>query len=256
MTALAHNVSTFEHAHPFPTEVKNSWTNSSLVKAIHRSQHTQRNFDRKKVMPIEDIKTIITAATQCPSKQNLAFYDLHIIQNHDVIDEIYKTTTNMDMPLEERVGNEFLSNPQVLANLLLVFTQSDFMKSSQNHKNLRDLRDIIEGRSTEKRDHRKILEADMYQAAGIAAGYVNIVSTLLGYETGCCRCVMDHQKLLSLLGINKKTSILLLMGVGFKNDGINRRIHPLKGSKEHESNKWQRVFPTLKKEPIKINYIK
>ena len=253
MTTLAHNISTFEYAHPFPTEVKNSLTNSSIVKAIHRSQHTQRNFNREKVMPIEDIKTIITAATQCPSKQNLAFYDLHIVQNHDVIDEIYKTTTNITMKPEARVGNERLSNPQVLANLLLVFTQSDFMNSSKvNHKNLRDLR---EGTSS-KVNHKRILEADMHQAAGIAAEYVNIVSTLLGYETGCCRCVMDNEKLLSLLGIDKKVPILLLMGVGFKNDGMNRRIHPLKDSKEHDINEWEDVFRTFKKEPIKINYIK
>ncbi len=56
MTASAHN---FEYAHPFPPEVRKSWTNSSLVKAIHRSQHTQRNFNRDKEIPIEDIKTII-----------------------------------------------------------------------------------------------------------------------------------------------------------------------------------------------------
>lgn len=253
MTTLAHNISTFEHAPLFPTEVKNSLTNSSIVKAIHRSQHTQRNFDREKVMPIEDIKTIITAATQCPSKQNLAFYDLHIVQNHDVIDEIYKTTTNMAMKPEEQEGNERLSNPQVLANLLLVFTQSDFINSSKvNHKNLRDLRED----TSSKVNHKRILEADMHQAVGIAAGYVNIVSTLLGYETGCCKCVMDNEKLRSLLGIDKKVPILLLMGVGFKNDGINRRIHPLKGSKEHDSNNWQDVFHSFKKEPIKINYIK
>ena len=252
MTTLAHNISTFEYAHPFPTEVKNSLTNSSIVKAIHRSQHTQRNFNREKVMPIEDIKTIITAATQCPSKQNLAFYDLHIVQNHDVIDEIYKTTTNIVMKPEEREGNTKLSNPQVLANLLLIFTKSDFMNSSSSDrsKNLRDLR------AGSNRDHKRILEADMHQAAGIAAGYVNIVSTLLGYETGCCRCVMDNEKLLSLLGIDKKVPILLLMGVGFKNDGMNRRIHPLKDSKEHDINEWEDVFRTFKKEPIKINYIK
>lgn len=252
MTTLAHNISTFEHAPLFPTEVKNSLTNSSIVKAIHRSQHTQRNFDREKVMPIEDIKTIITAATQCPSKQNLAFYDLHIVQNHDVIDEIYKTTTNIVMKPEEREGNTKLSNPQVLANLLLIFTKSDFMNSSSSDssKNLRDLR------AGSNRDHKRILEADMHQAAGIAAGYVNIVSTLLGYETGCCKCVMDNEKLLSLLGIDKKVPILLLMGVGFKNDGINRRVHPLKGSKEHDSNNWQDVFHSFKKEPIKIKYIK
>jgi len=252
MTASAHN---FEHAHPFPPEVKKSWTNSSLVKAIHRSQHTQRNFNRDKEIPIEDIKTIITAATQCPSKHNLAFYDLHIIQNRNVIDEIYKTTTNMYMTKEEQIARELetLSNPQVLANLVLVFTKSDFKNSNhQFHKNLRDL---IKSTSSHVND-REILKTDMNQAVGIAAGYVNIIATLLGYETGYCRCVMDKQRLLSILEIDKKVPIILLMGIGFKNDGINRRSHPLKGSSTHNDYKWQNDFITIKKEPIKIKYIK
>jgi len=59
----------------FPTEAKSKWQTSEIVKAIHRSQHTQRNYDLSKSIPIEDIKTIITSATQCPSKQNVAFYD-------------------------------------------------------------------------------------------------------------------------------------------------------------------------------------
>ena len=96
----------------------------------------------------------------------------------------------------------------------------------------------------------------MNQAVGIAAGYVNIVATLLGYETGYCRCVMDKEKALSLLGIDKKVPIILIMGVGFKNEGTNRRSHPLKGSAVHKDNKWYDDFITIKKEPIKINYIK
>ena len=252
MTASAHN---FEYAHPFPPEVRKSWTNSSLVKAIHRSQHTQRNFNRDKEIPIEDIKTIITAATQCPSKHNLAFYDLHIIQNRDVIDELYNTTTNMYVTREEQIARELesLSNPQVLANLVLVFTKSDYTNSSHHiHKNLRDLIKNISPRVND----REILKADMNQAVGIAAGYVNIVATLLGYETGYCRCVMDKEKALSLLGIDKKVPIMLIMGVGFKNEGTNRRSHPLKGSVAHKDNKWHDDFITIKKEPIKINYIK
>ena len=57
----------------FPIEAKEKWKNSEIIKAIHRSQHTQRNYDLSKTIPVEDIKTIITSATQCPSKQNVAF---------------------------------------------------------------------------------------------------------------------------------------------------------------------------------------
>ena len=63
----------------FPVETRSIFKNKNIIKAIHASQHTQRNYDLDKKIPIEDIKTIITAATQCPSKQNLAFYDLHVI---------------------------------------------------------------------------------------------------------------------------------------------------------------------------------
>ena len=56
----------------FPVETRNTFENKNIIKAIHASQHTQRNYDLDKKIPIEDIKTIITAATQCPSKQNLA----------------------------------------------------------------------------------------------------------------------------------------------------------------------------------------
>ena len=230
-------------------------TNSEIEKSVIRSQHTQRNFNRDKEIPIEDIKTIITAATQCPSKHNLAFYDLHIIQNRDVIDEIYNTTTNMYVSKEEQIARELesLSNPQVLANLVLVFTKSDFRNSKHEfHKNLKDLVRSVNSHV----DNREILKADMNQAVGIAAGYVNIVATLLGYETGYCRCVMDKEKALSLLGIDKKVPIILIMGIGFKNDGINRRSHPLKGSAVHKDNKWKNNFKTIKKEPIKIKYIK
>ena len=79
----------------FPAEAKQKWQNSEIVKAIHRSQHTQRNYDLSKTIPIEDLKTIITSATQCPSKQNVAFYDLYVITNRRVINDIYETTTSL-----------------------------------------------------------------------------------------------------------------------------------------------------------------
>ena len=75
---------------PAITESKNM----ELYKAVHSAQHCQRNFDLSKKMPTEDIKTLVTAATQCPSKQNIAFYKLHIITNRDVIDEIYTYLEN------------------------------------------------------------------------------------------------------------------------------------------------------------------
>ena len=103
----------------FPVEARNIFENKNIIKAIHASQHTQRNYDLERKIPIEDIKTLITAATQCPSKQNLAFYDLHVIVNRNVIKTIYDTTTNKYDMTGEYTS---LSNPQVLANMLLLFS--------------------------------------------------------------------------------------------------------------------------------------
>ena len=49
---------------------------------------------------------------------------------------------------------------------------------------------------------------------------------------------------------------VLLMGVGYKNKNTNRRVHSLAGTKEHSENGWEDKLPTLKKESIKINYIR
>lgn len=225
----------------FPAEAKKAFTNSEIIKAIHRSQHTQRNYDLSKKMPREDLKTIITAAAQCPSKQNTAFYDLHIIENQDVINSVYELTTSRASD-----DNEYktLSNPQVLANLLLVFSIKDRV-SSPNHREVRRA-----GFDTEA---SKTVMLDAHTAIGIAAGYVNITASLLGYETGCCSCIMDYDKLKSLMGIQGQPS--LLMGVGFKNEGTNRRTHALHGTENFDEN-WKESFPTIKKQPINLYYIK
>lgn len=229
----------------FPEEAKNKWENSEIIKAIHRSQHTQRNYDLSKTIPVEDIKTIITAATQCPSKQNTSFYDLHIVTNQKTILDIFETTTSIHSDDEQYDG---LSNPQVLANMLLVFTEKSVDKKSSH----REANKVLEG--VEKEENNRIVNNDRHVAIGIAAGYVNLTASLLGYETGCCSCVMNYDKAQELLGSSGMP--ILLMGVGFKNEGKNRRVHALKDSETFKNNNWRELFNTVKKEPISINYIK
>jgi nitroreductase len=45
-----------------------------LKKAIHKSQHVQRNWDLNKSIPEEDLELIAEAVTQAPSKQNVTFF--------------------------------------------------------------------------------------------------------------------------------------------------------------------------------------
>ena len=45
-----------------------------IEKAVHKSQHCQRNWDLSRSIPEEDLQVIETAITACPSKQNYIFY--------------------------------------------------------------------------------------------------------------------------------------------------------------------------------------
>ena len=93
-----------------------------LTKAIDRSQHCQRNFDLSKSIPEADMKKMVHAVTQCPSKQNVALYEAHFITNRDVIEEMHTTTQGFDYP-DENGGVAYQTNSQVLANLVIVFTK-------------------------------------------------------------------------------------------------------------------------------------
>ena len=50
-----------------------------IKKAVIRSQHVQRNWDLSQEMSQDDIDLLVHAATNCPSKQNIAFYKLHVL---------------------------------------------------------------------------------------------------------------------------------------------------------------------------------
>jgi nitroreductase len=210
---------------------------SDITKAIHRSQHAQRNFDLTKQIPEEHMKVIMEAATQCPSKQNIAHYKLHVITNRDIIEKVHALT-----PIPRHDGKGMTTNSQVLGNVLIAFEEyRDMTDPKDQARNDETTTLYAEG----KKDARAydVLERDANVAVGIAAGYINLASGLLGYGTGCCQC-MDEPAVQELLGMKGKP--LLLMGIGFKDETQNRRVH-------HTQKDF--VFPTRKKQEIVVDYI-
>ena len=204
---------------------KSKSKNMELFKAIHRSQHVQRNYDLSRDIPEQDVATIVTAATQCPSKQNVAFYKLHVVKDRSIIRHIYTCCRTLPQP----------DNPQVLGNLVLVFEEYE----NYDKESLNTNEEIV------KQDEQslKTLELDRFTALGIATGYVNLVSSQLGYGTGCCSCILDVPKLKALLELKREP--LLVMGIGYAQEGKNRRVHHLRQNK---------VFATRKKQPIEVDY--
>ena len=225
--------------------------NSTLKKAIIKSQHCQRNWDLSREIPEEDLEILEFAATQCPSKQNVAHYKIHMITNRELIEKIhaetngfvYRDTAFGPQPHTPEGPNDpkvkYTTNTQVLANLLIVFedhtdlslwddkirnTETNFIASNQD----------ADGKRT------KVMHFDRNVAVGVAAGYLNLTATLLGYSTGCCSC-MNHANIAKILGM--KTHPLLLMGIGFKDPERNRRVHHLRDDF---------VFPTKTKQDIPV----
>lgn len=206
--------------------------NTDITKAVIRSQHCQRNWDLDKAIPEEDMKLLETAVTECPSKQNFAFYKANFITDRETIEAIHENTegfgvlANPEEPYSPE-NMKWATNSQTLANLLVVL---EYIKPSDAHK----WRDEAFG-DPWKRD------ADM--AIGIAAGYLNVISSMKGYRTGCCAC-FNGGAIKEILGTENE--IALMMGIGFQDENRPRR--------EHMSDP-DFTFPTKTKEKIEVTYI-
>jgi hypothetical protein len=200
-------------------------THQELEKAIIRSQHCQRNWDISKNIPQEDLELIIHAVSNCPSKQNHAFYKVYAVVNRNIIESIHATTEGFLLP-----NGEWTTNSQTLANLLLVF---EAIETSDRHK----IKNHIYENGSKATSTR---DSDM--AIGIAAGYANLISNILGYKTGCCAC-FDGTQIQQILGMTNGPS--LLMGIGFGDPDRSRRLH-------HVTNQ---LFPTKTKEKISVEII-
>ena len=207
-------------------------SHKAIKKAILKSQHCNRNFDLSQNFPKEDIELFKTAVSQCPSKQNICFYNVHFIFDRKIIEEIHANTKGFGID-----PDNYQTNSQTLANLLAVFEDAEIATDGRNEQ----LQALDKG-AVSKEDKR-ILNKDRDQAVGIAAGYLNLTASLLGYVTGCCSC-FDNQKVKEILGVKGKP--LLLMGIGFKDMHRNRREHHLDKNF---------IFPSFKKQAVQVNII-
>ena len=195
-----------------------------IEKSVHKSQHCQRNWDLEKEVPEKDLQVMETAITQCPSKQNYAYYKPYIITNREIIEKIYNHTDGFIINSE----GDSVKNAQVLANVLVVFAEdNEYMNIPVRDKNAKLAIDAGEELPEQERQ-RNI-------AVGIAAGYLNLSSTMLGYSTGCCTCFNTKgiQKVLDI-----KEHVLLIMGVGIPDESKPRR-------EKHDDPDF--TYPTFKK---------
>jgi nitroreductase len=211
--------------------------NNLLKQSIANSQHCQRNWDLDKTIPQEDLSTLVAAVTDCPSKQNIAYYKCHFISNRSVIENIYNNTDGFTISYAPKITQP---NSQTLANLLVAFEDIPLSPRSLNG--------VVRNDQTLQlqRDETKIpeeLKRDKEMAFGFASGYLNLTANLLGYSTGFCAC-FSPEPISKILGVDNK--ILLLLGIGFKNDNIDRRQHQLNSNF---------LYPAFEKQPIEVLFV-
>ena len=209
-------------------------TYEEVKKAFLKSQHCQRNWDLSREIDQADLDLIKHSLTNCPSKQNIAYYKVHMITDRDLIEEIHSYTDGFTINIE---GSKSVTNSQCLANLLVVFEANDPFQNKQNMYRNTQLANGLHGNVNS--EDTNVLKRDQHMAIGIAAGYANLTASMIGMNTGCCACFTEN-KVKNAIGANGE--ILLLMGIGFKDQTRSRREH-------HENNF---VFPTKKKQEIQV----
>ncbi len=208
-----------------------------LNNAIRKSQHCQRNWDIEQKISDDIIKSLKIAVTECPSKQNIAFYKVTFIQNREIIEKVHDATYGFTYRLDPSLTT---TNSQVLANLLVVFEPLDLIDiiKKNNPRNTETNDQDISEQSLIN------LENDQKLAIGIAAGYLNLTATLLELSTGCCSC-FEADKVKNILGLVREPA--LLMGIGYGNKAMkSRRAH-------HKRPDF--MFPTFSKQEIDLKEV-
>jgi nitroreductase len=202
--------------------------NEQIKKAVGVSQRAQRNYDLSKTIPDNDLETLIYAAANSPSKQNEIHFSLKVYTDQTIIKQIYNHTkrfalydqsTALNETFREEDGkfwqneDHSVCNSQILANALFVYVDDvgtakggEHMLAKQNVDGICNL----------------VYQEQKNFSVGISVGELILSASLLGYKTGICSAfsLSQIQKI-----INTDEKIKLLVGVGYENTGIDRRLH-------------------------------
>ena len=191
-------------------EEVNKLDNNALELIIENSQRCQRNWDLSKQIKEEDLQTLKTAVTQCPSKQNVLFYKVVFIQNREIIKKIHESSDSFVYNYRPRKAT---TNAQILANTVVAFVR-DRDLSSRPRTELEDAVGIENGK----------LDIDEFKAVGIAAGYLNLTAHLLGYKTGFYGAQHGRD---TLAEIFENKYVFCMLGIGYPDETKHIRDHHL-----------------------------
>ena len=231
-------------------------------------QHCQRNWDHSKAVTDEDVANLVNIATQMPIKQNNDYFDLVVIRDRSVIDQLVQLTSRgayspddsdeLDMltkaypdpssyPLgiesPEQLEEVWQINPQVLAPLLIVFVKKPVNVPEVDYRSgyaalFGENSDIFE----------KMVAQDMFTAIGLAAGAMIAYCRDKGMATAMCSC-HNHEAIAELLGFQadqKGHVSQLIFCTGYPDPKLKYNVHPILDKLD---------FGTLERPKIKVKHL-
>jgi nitroreductase len=229
----------------------------TIKEAIDVAQRAQRNYDLSKSISDDVLDTLIYAAACSPSKQNETHYSLYVYTEQAIIKQIYDQTKKFSLIgknpednkglFEEKDGkfwqdeNRSVKNSQILANVLFVYVEEEGPTRGGTHMLAKKHRNTsIDALYKEQKNF----------SIGISVGQLLLSAALLGFKTGVCSA-MDTKKIAGI--INTTQNPKLLVGIGYENIGIDRRLHAETLNRDiapiyrtgAETEKWK--FPSFEK---------
>lgn len=213
--------------------------NEQIKDAVDVSQKAQRNWDLDKTIPQKDLDTLIYAAQHSPKKQMETHYALHVFTDKEKIRAIYDNTKkfslfpvsetpkedDMEGMFEDRDGefwqdDEYsVKNSQILANAMFVYTEDRRTVKGGTHFMAQQ-----EGVSP---NILSIYEEQIDFSIGISVGQLILSAAMMGYKTGICSA-LDSDPISDILGKRSDGKLMnakLIIGIGYEQDGVDRRLH-------------------------------
>jgi len=144
---------------------------------VDTTKRCQRNWDNSFELPKEHLEHLIYVASNSPTKQYEAYFDLYVISNREKLEELTEYTWGFTFPISEGITQEqvptITRNPQTNASAYFLWVSKypedsnrNFLKDGQqrpnNHRNRKD---------------------NSLTSIGISMGMTSFCAASLGYVT-------------------------------------------------------------------------
>lgn len=187
--------------------------------SIDRIRRVQRNWDTSVQIPENLIDHWIYLATNAPSKQDEAYFNIYVITDRAILDTLIEHSYGFHVPVvPEQDLWGVLRNPQMCASAYFLFA----LKKPNTNRNRNADGTLRQDDYAGRRDNALV-------AMGIAMGIVAFSAAGLGYHTGFNKNHGDSESKKvweQLCKVDPQDTICMGLGIGMPVQGRERNWSP------------------------------